>query len=92
MQYSRRWLGGACLASTVPAVLAVAQTLDSTYRRQDTVQTLTVGAFVDTYDAWDCDRPHTFDRAETTPPARHAEFNVDLAFIDATRSSCHRSR
>jgi hypothetical protein len=43
-----------------------------------------LGAFLDTYYAWDGDRPPSFDRAYTTQPARHAEFNVNLAFVEAS--------
>lgn len=42
-----------------------------------------VGAFVDTYYAWDFSRPLSLDRAYTTQPARHSEFNVNLAFVEA---------
>ena len=42
-----------------------------------------VGAFVDTYYAWDFSRPPSLDRVYTTQPARHSEFNVNLAFIEA---------
>jgi hypothetical protein len=49
----------------------------------DAKPTVAFGAFVDTYYAWDFDRPATFDRAYTTQPARHAEFNVNLAFVEA---------
>jgi hypothetical protein len=52
----------------------------------DTTAVRTFGGFVDTYYAWDFDRPAKFDRAYTTQPARHAEFNVNLAFIEAKLS------
>jgi hypothetical protein len=45
--------------------------------------TTTFGAYIDGYYAWDFSRPATFDRAFTTQPARHAEFNVNLGFIEA---------
>jgi hypothetical protein len=45
------------------------------------------GGFVDTYYAWDTNRPFTFDRAYTTQPARHAEFNVNLVFLEARLSA-----
>lgn len=64
----------------------LAQAPDSSYRQStvaDTMPKLTFGGFVDTYYAWDFDRPHTFDRAYTTQPARHDEFNVNLAFVEA---------
>jgi hypothetical protein len=41
------------------------------------------GGFLDTYYAWDFNRPFNFDRAYTTQPARHAEFNVNLVFLEA---------
>lgn len=41
------------------------------------------GAFIDTYFAWDFGQPETFDRPYTTQPARHDEFNVNLAFVEA---------
>jgi Putative beta-barrel porin-2, OmpL-like. bbp2 len=41
-----------------------------------------LGAFIDTYYAWDFARPRTLDRVYTTQPARHSEFNVNLAFVE----------
>ena len=41
------------------------------------------GAFVDAYFAWDFGQPDAFDRPYTTQPARHNEFNVNLAFLEA---------
>ena len=55
----------------------------------DTSVKVTFGAFVDGYYAWDFGRPVSFDRSFaggtlfTTQPARHNEFNVNLAFIEA---------
>ena len=55
----------------------------------DTSRRVTIGAFVDTYYAWDFGRPPARDRAFaggalfTTQPARHDEFNVNLAFLEA---------
>jgi hypothetical protein len=43
---------------------------------------LRVGAFVDAYYAWDVSRPRSLDRVYTTQPARHSEFNVNLAYLD----------
>lgn len=46
------------------------------------------GGFVDSYYAWDFGRPPTRDRSFaggtpfTTQPARHNEFNVNLAFVE----------
>jgi hypothetical protein len=55
----------------------------------DTSALVTFGGFVDTYYAWDFGRPPTVDRSFaggalfTTQPARHNEFNVNLAFLEA---------
>lgn len=44
------------------------------------------GGFVDAYYAYDVRRPPNRGRSFTTQPARHNEFNVNLAFIDAVVS------
>lgn len=55
----------------------------------DTSVKITWGAFVDGYFAWDFQRPANFERSFaggalfTTQPARHNEFNVNLAFVEA---------
>ncbi|MGQ0647734.1 MAG: outer membrane beta-barrel protein, partial [Gemmatimonadaceae bacterium] len=48
--------------------------------------TVQFGAFVDAYHAFDVNRPVARDRAFTTQPARHNEFNVNLAYVEATVS------
>ncbi len=52
----------------------------------DTVPKLAFGGFIDSYYAWDLLRPYNFDRAYTTQPARHADFNINLAFLEAKLS------
>jgi Putative beta-barrel porin-2, OmpL-like. bbp2 len=49
----------------------------------DTALTVSFGGFVDNYYAYDFGRPVNFDRPFTTQAARHNEFNVNLAFIEA---------
>ena len=78
----------AAVASGAPVALD-AQGVDTTRTKPDsaksaadTTQVRTFGGFVDTYYAWDANQPHNFDRAYTTQPARHAEFNVNLVYID----------
>lgn len=71
--------GGIRLASAL-SLFAVAR---SAAQSNDTTTTRTFSGFVDTYYAWDFNRPRTFDRAFTTQPARHAEANVNLAYVDA---------
>jgi hypothetical protein len=52
----------------------------------DTSTTVRFGGFVDGYYAYDFNRPRTLDRAFTTQPARHNEFNVNLAHVEAVLS------
>ncbi|MES2178852.1 MAG: outer membrane beta-barrel protein [Gemmatimonadota bacterium] len=49
----------------------------------DTTPKITFGGFVDGYYAFDFNRPANFDRSFTTQPARHNEFNVNLAYVEA---------
>lgn len=55
----------------------------------DTAIKVTVGGFVDTYYAYDFDRPPSLDRSFasgatfTTQPSRHNEFNINLAYVEA---------
>jgi hypothetical protein len=69
-----RLVGWLLLCTLAPTVMAA----------QDSTRTVTVGAFVDTYYAWDFNRPGpgNFDRSFTTQPARHDEFNVNLALVE----------
>ena len=58
----------------------------------DTTIKITFGGFIDAYYAYDIDRPPTIDRSFfggalfTTQPARHDEFNVNLAYLEANLS------
>lgn len=58
----------------------------------DTSIKITFGGFVDAYYAYDIGRPKTIDRSFatgatfTTQPARHNEFNINLAYVGATLS------
>jgi hypothetical protein len=60
---------------------------DSLRMVADSSVRVTFGAFVDTYVAFDAGRPRTLDRAFTTQAARHAEFNVNLAHVEAALSA-----
>lgn len=44
---------------------------------------LKLGGFLDTYYAYDFNNPKNHEREFTTQPARHNEFNVNLAYIEA---------
>jgi hypothetical protein len=76
---SIKYLAGALLA--LPVTLS-AQDTDST-ATSDTAARITFGGFVDGYYAYDFNRPQNLDRSYTTQPARHNEFNINLAFIEA---------
>lgn len=43
-----------------------------------------LGGFVDTYYAFDFNQPKDLERQYTTQPARHNEFNINMAYLDAT--------
>ncbi len=70
----------AALLVSAPCVLQGQETHDSAGI------TVKFGGFVDAYHAFDFNRPRTLDRAYTTQPARHNEFNVNLAYVDAVLS------
>lgn len=68
---------------TLPSGLG-AQSTDSVPKAAaDTAVKVTFGGFADGYYAYDFNRPQNFDRAYTTQPARHNEFNINLAFVEA---------
>ena len=89
----RGWASPIVLATLITARQAAAQSTDSTAEHAvtdstkavapDTSVKTTFGAFVDGYYAYDFDRPANFDRSYTTQPARHNEFNINLAFVEA---------
>ncbi len=69
--------------------IAIVVTVPSIAAGQDTARSVTVGGFVDAYYAWDVLRPAKFDRSFTTQPARHNEFNVNLAFVEMKLAGAH---
>jgi len=68
---------GAALVALAPA--SGAQAADTTVR-------VTFGGFIDAYFAYDFNHPRTLDRSFTTQAARHDEFNVNLAHLEAVLS------
>lgn len=78
-RFLRATSGAACLLFGTARTLGAQGDSDSTI-------TVKFGAFVDGYFAWDFNRPRTLDRAYTTQPARHNEFNVNLAYVEAVLS------
>lgn len=66
----------------IPAILG-AQSTTSAAAPADTAPKITFGGFVDGYYAYDFNRPASFDRSFTTQPARHDEFNINLAYVEA---------
>ena len=71
------------LSIAVLALTCVASVVSSAQAPPDSSLHVSFGGFVDSYFAYDFGRPPTLDRAFTTQPARHDEFNVNLAFIEA---------
>ena len=69
-----------CIVSMLPLVFAGGRAAAQT---PDTSVTVSFGAFTDGYYAYDFGRPANFDRAFTTTAARHNEFNINLAYIEA---------
>ncbi|MDQ6926000.1 MAG: porin [Candidatus Eremiobacteraeota bacterium] len=93
---SVRIIQAALLAATLGVsrhTLGAQMTTDSVAR--DTAPKVTFGAFVDGYYAYDFDRPPTIDRSFaggalfTTQPARHNEFNINLAFGEVKLEAPH---
>ncbi|GAB1342567.1 hypothetical protein MASR1M101_16940 [Gemmatimonas sp.] len=61
--------------------------LDSSVVKADSATRVTFGAFLDAYIAYDRGRPRSLDRGFTTQAARHSEFNVNLAHVEAVLSA-----
>lgn len=84
----RHWpipcVAGAALLA-IPRVLASQNGVPAA-APPDTAMGVAFGAFLDGYYAFDFNRPRDLDRSYTTQPARHNEFNVNLAFVEATLS------
>lgn len=57
--------------------------VDSAAPRADSIQ-VGFAAFIDGYVAWDGGRPRSIDRRFSTQPARHNEFNINLALVEAS--------
>ena len=76
-------LAATALAAAVPRAILAQRSGGA-----DSAVRVTFGAFVDVYYAWDFGRPTSLDRSFaggapfTTQPARHNEFNVNLAFVE----------
>ena len=86
------------IATLVSAALIAAATprlLSAQAAATDTTPKISFGAFVDGYYAWDFGRPPAFDRSFaggtvfSTQPARHNEFNVNLAFVEMKLEAPH---
>lgn len=63
----------------VPAVLRAQAASDTSVK-------VSFGGFVDGYYAYDFNHPRDLDRPFTTQAARHDEFNINLAFVEASLS------
>ena len=65
---------------------SIAQGAPDQSATSDTTIKVVFGGFVDSYYAYDFGRPPQIDRPFTTTAARHNEFNVNLAYIEAKLS------
>lgn len=79
------FLGIGC--SMLPVVLYAQSTAPASPTPVDTTPRIAFGGFIDSYFAYDFNRPANLDRAFTTQAARHDEFNINLAYVDATLSA-----
>lgn len=73
-------LSGITPTDTIPSARDSAAVLVARPATDTTV--VSFGGYVDGYYAWDSGRPRSLDRAFTTQPARHNEFNINLAFVE----------
>ncbi len=67
--------------------LAIIAPLSLSAQSSDSSMVVKFGAFIDGYYAYDMGRPPLIDRAFTTQAARHNEFNINLAFVEAKLQS-----
>jgi hypothetical protein len=74
------------LLAGVAALSSSASDLGAQGSPVDTTLRVAFGGFVDSYYAYDFGRPRELDRAFTTQPARHNEFNINLAHVEAVVS------
>ncbi|MEO6210834.1 MAG: outer membrane beta-barrel protein [Gemmatimonadaceae bacterium] len=72
------------VALVAPAALASQVPDTSKAPAADTSIHVAFGGYVDGFVAYDFGRPRSIDRALTTQAVRHDEFNINLAYIDAT--------
>jgi hypothetical protein len=70
-------------APEIWAAAPAARDTAAAHSSPDTAVTVSFGGFVDNYYAYDFGRPANFDRSFTTQAARHNEFNVNLAYVEA---------
>lgn len=72
------------VAALAPGIaLLVAARTARAQQPADTAVHVSFGGFVDGYYAYDFNHPRDLDRPFTTQAARHDEFNINLAYVDA---------
>ncbi len=88
---SRALLGGTMALLTAAALSSLRAQAAPT----DTTPKISVGGFIDGYYAYDFGKPASLDRSFaggapfTTQPARHNEFNINLAFLELKLDAPH---
>ena len=81
MDFAARWVAG------VMGAVALGTAAPVRAQAPDTSAHVAYEAYVDTYYAYDFNRPRGFDRPFTTQAARHEEAAVNLAYVAATYRS-----
>lgn len=79
----RALVGLFIVSAAYPALAQSSASETDSASRRDTLVTVSFGAFVDGYYAYDFGRPKNFDRLFTTQAARHNEFNISLGYVEA---------
>lgn len=79
----RAGVGLLIVAVACPALAQTSTSSSDSASRADTAVTVSFGAFIDSYYAYDFGRPKNFDRLFTTQAVRHNEFNVNLGYVEA---------
>ncbi len=76
-------VGVASAQTPGPSAAPAARDSAAAHSPPDSAVTVAFGGFIDSYYAYDFGRPVNFDRPFTTQAARHNEFNVNLAYVEA---------
>jgi hypothetical protein len=71
------------IALLLPFALNILLVYPAMAELKDASGKFSLGGFIDTYYTYDFNNPFDMNRAYTTQPLRHNEFNINLGFLDA---------